>query len=669
MSSLSLLVAYGASWLPPFHPSQVLLTEHLLELTAPPHDDSKIHGPTERRIEDILGVDFLVESIDGDHDGWALEAFEAGDGAVEDVVGGPQVLPVGVAVGVAAFGVDGVAAFGGQQGHVFGEPAFAVGELFDGVVSGWDHVFFVGEDEADWQPFAAFDGHLAITQRGEGFDDLPAVAVVGVEVEGGHRDVWAAEAALEDRLAVVAEHREVEVIGVLRHRPDDVPPGIGEVLGFVDDDGVELGVVVEVFGCFYVLGWEFVIPVVLVVAVGAFWLDSPVVAEGVQGADKGGLFLLGEFGHGALDHLGNALGVGEEGDGHSVLAPLAGLLHGEPGLAGARSPGDVDHAVAAPAADKVALAGGHLVNVFEALGDPLLHCEGALGLALDQLKDLVNPAAGWQGLVRGAVKDLPDAVSSFLLLALGDDRFPAALGAHVFVLGNVRLREGEEPVASEAAAGPAWLALDESSEGMPAAACLAGRIDLLGALFAGLVPGAVGVSDGAALDLNYSDAGVRHEDDEVDFDVAVGVVVQAQAGDDDIVFGEVALDGFADLALSGCFLGIAAGDVTSHVSPMHRLVVGSDYLTSGLSRSAASYTLPSVFLVRLVSISRASGCPISADVWISASVGKEMRCNRESHRGQLSSKSSAKSSCDTSLPVPIHPHSVHVWPHARQLEK
>ena len=106
------------------HPWQVFLAEHMVKLVWLPHDDNEILGPVERPEEDVLGVDFPVEYLHGDHYGRVLEAPEAGDGAVEDVVGGPQVLPVGVAVGVPLLRVDGVAALGGEQGYVFGKPAF-----------------------------------------------------------------------------------------------------------------------------------------------------------------------------------------------------------------------------------------------------------------------------------------------------------------------------------------------------------------------------------------------------------------------------------------------------------------------------------------------------------------------------------------------------------------
>ena len=136
------------SWLSPFHPPQVLLPEDLLELVSLPHDDSEVHGSGERCVEHIFGVDFVVESVHGDDYGGALEAFETGDRAVEDVVGGPQVLPVSVAVGVASLGVDGVATLGGQERNVLGEPALLLGEELDDVVGGFDDVLFVGEDEA-----------------------------------------------------------------------------------------------------------------------------------------------------------------------------------------------------------------------------------------------------------------------------------------------------------------------------------------------------------------------------------------------------------------------------------------------------------------------------------------------------------------------------------------
>ena len=82
-------------------------------------------------------------------------------------------------------------------------------------------------------------------------------------------------------------------------------------------------------------------------------------------------------------------------------------------------------------------------------------------------------------------------------------------------------------------------ALYDAAEGVPAAADLAGGVDLLGAVFAGLVPGAIGVGDRAALDFHDAHACIGHEDDQVDLDIAVGVVVQAQTGDEGVVFTEV----------------------------------------------------------------------------------------------------------------------------------
>ena len=95
----------------------------LLKDAALPHDDGEVQGSGQGRIEDVFGVDFLVESVDSDHHGWALEALESGDGAIEDVVGGPQVLPVGVAVGVAVGASVGVvvgAVLGGGVGVAVG---------------------------------------------------------------------------------------------------------------------------------------------------------------------------------------------------------------------------------------------------------------------------------------------------------------------------------------------------------------------------------------------------------------------------------------------------------------------------------------------------------------------------------------------------------------------
>lgn len=50
------------------------------------------------------------------------------------------------------------------------------------------------------------------------------------------------------------------------------------------------------------------------------------------------------------------------------------------------------------------------------------------------------------------------------------------------------------------------------------------------------VPGALGVGDGAALGFHDPHICGSHQDDQVHFDITAGVVVQAQAGDDNVAF-------------------------------------------------------------------------------------------------------------------------------------
>jgi hypothetical protein len=84
---------------------------------------------------------------------------------------------------------------------------------------------------------------------------------------------------------------------------------------------------------------------------------------------------------------------------------------------------------------------------------------------------------------------------------------------------------------------------------MPAFPGLASRVYFLGALFARLVPGALGVGDRSALHFNNPDPGVGHEDDQINFNVAEGVVVKAEAGDDYVILAKVPGYGLTDLAL------------------------------------------------------------------------------------------------------------------------
>lgn len=137
----------------------MLLSKDSLRFVSTPHDDSQAHGSVEGRIEDGFGVDFFVESVNGHGSGWMLETFEAGDGAARKLVGGPQVLPVGVSVSIASLGMDGVPTFALEQSDVFGRAAFLLYDELQGIVGSWDHVAFLGVDGTDDQPLRA--GSLA----------------------------------------------------------------------------------------------------------------------------------------------------------------------------------------------------------------------------------------------------------------------------------------------------------------------------------------------------------------------------------------------------------------------------------------------------------------------------------------------------------------------------
>lgn len=93
----------------------MFLTENLLKDAPFLRDDRQIHDSAKRPIEDVLGVGFLVESVHGDDDACALEAFEARHSAVEGVFGEPPVVLVGVAIGVTSLDVDGVPTRGSAE--------------------------------------------------------------------------------------------------------------------------------------------------------------------------------------------------------------------------------------------------------------------------------------------------------------------------------------------------------------------------------------------------------------------------------------------------------------------------------------------------------------------------------------------------------------------------
>ena len=68
---------------------------------------------------------------------------------------------------------------------------------------------------------------------------------------------------------------------------------------------------------------------------------TPELAEVVELADVGRLMASGPVGGDALEIGGQAVGVADECDALALRGEPAGLLHGEKGLAAARSPADL----------------------------------------------------------------------------------------------------------------------------------------------------------------------------------------------------------------------------------------------------------------------------------------------------------------------------------------
>ena len=77
-----------------------------------------------------------------------------------------------------------------------------------------------------------------VDERLERIGDLSGVAQVVVEDQRDERH-RRRSMPVEDALALVGEHVEAAGLVVLERGQQRVPPGVGEVLGLVDDDRVE----------------------------------------------------------------------------------------------------------------------------------------------------------------------------------------------------------------------------------------------------------------------------------------------------------------------------------------------------------------------------------------------------------------------------------------------
>ena len=186
-----------------------------------------------------------------------------------------------------------------------------------------------------------------------------------------------------------------------------VPPAVGEVLGLVDDDGVEalsgrqvggelehlLGQVVleELGGGFGAVG-----------LVGAFGC-APTHSEGVELADIAGLLALRPVRGDAFQIGGQAMRVAQQRHALTFFAQSAGLFDGHEGLAAARSPADLDPLKQTDGVEDDGLAFGEDVGgvlVLQGAGDDV-----ALRQPATAQRDLqlVDAGAGQQGPARSRV--------------------------------------------------------------------------------------------------------------------------------------------------------------------------------------------------------------------------------------------------------------------------
>ena len=150
----------------------------------------------------------------------------------------PERVPVAVAaVERDPVGLLGVTVVGGQQRHVLGVPAL-VQELHRGIVGGLHGLRRAARDEPDRGSLAAQKLGGVGGQGREHVADLAAVAQVGVQRQGDQAEVGAV-VAVEDSLLLVGEHRDPCLVRVAQGGQERGPPGMGAVLGLVDDQGVE----------------------------------------------------------------------------------------------------------------------------------------------------------------------------------------------------------------------------------------------------------------------------------------------------------------------------------------------------------------------------------------------------------------------------------------------
>jgi hypothetical protein len=157
--------------------------------------------------------------------------------AIEDLLGVPEAVPVGGVAGGLALLLLGVAGAGGEQRDILGAPT-VFEEQLDLVVADVHRVLTGAGYELHRRPVAAEEAHRVVDERLEGVGDLAGVAQIVVEGQRDERHRWG-PVPVEDTLAFVGEHVDAAGLVVLERREQRVPPSVGEVLGLVDDDGVE----------------------------------------------------------------------------------------------------------------------------------------------------------------------------------------------------------------------------------------------------------------------------------------------------------------------------------------------------------------------------------------------------------------------------------------------
>ena len=247
---------------------------------------------------------------------------------VEHLLGIPETVPIGrVAFGLAG-DLFGVPAAGGQQGHILGSPAF-IEKRLDLVVAHIEGVVSGAGDEPDVRAVSAEQSHGMVDQRLEGPGDLTGIADVLLQ-DQRHQRYRRRALAVKDPLAFVAEHVDPAGLRVAHGRQERLPPAVGEVLSFVDDDRIEPMPVGQTVGELEHLRGQVVfeelggggVALGLRRALGR----APRNTEGVELPDVAGLLTTAPRGGNAFEVGSQAVGVAEQRDALSPVGQPAGLF-------------------------------------------------------------------------------------------------------------------------------------------------------------------------------------------------------------------------------------------------------------------------------------------------------------------------------------------------------